>query len=103
MTNESANKTDINLSRTTDNASGDILPTPTKKIDLATVNDVRLEMASVYRGMKSGLIEPSDGTKLTYVLIAIGKMIAENDFEKRIEVLEVANQCKLEQLEANYF
>ena len=103
MTNESVKNTDTNFDTTIDNYSGDILPTPSKKIDLATINDVRLEMASVYRGMKSGLIEPSDGTKLTYVLIAIGKMIAENDFEKRIEVLEVANQCKLEQLEANHF
>lgn len=63
--------------RAIDNASGDILPNPVKKIDLATINDVRLEMASVYRGMKSGSFETSDGTKLVYVLGQIGKMILE--------------------------
>jgi len=103
MVNISGNNTDTATARTIDNASGDVLPTHNKKIDLATVNDVRLEMASVYRNMKSGRIEPSDGTKLTYVLIAIGKMIAENDFEKRIEALEIANQCKIEQWEASHF
>ena len=65
------------MCRTIDNASGDVLPTPAKKIDLATINDVRLEMASVYRGMKSGSVEAGDGTKLVYVLGQIGKMIAE--------------------------
>ena len=74
------NNSDINLSRTIDNASGDVLPTPAKKIDLATINDVRLEMASVYRGMKSGSVEASDGTKLVYVLSQIGKMIAEKQY-----------------------
>jgi hypothetical protein len=74
------NNSDINLSKTIDNASGDILTTPTKKIDLATINDVRLEMASVYRGMKSGSVEASDGTKLVYVLGQIGKMIAEKQY-----------------------
>ena len=83
-----ANNSDTDLTRTIDNASGDVYPTPSKKIDLATINDVRLEMASVYRGMKSGSIGTSDGTKLAYVLSQIAKMIAGNEFEKRIEALE---------------
>jgi hypothetical protein len=37
-------------------------------------------MASVYRGMKSGSVEASDGTKLVYVLGQIGKMIAEKQY-----------------------
>jgi len=77
MTTESVKNTDTKFATTIDNHSGDILPTPSKKIDLATINDVRLEMASVYRGMKSGSVEASDGTKLVYVLGQIGKMIAE--------------------------
>jgi hypothetical protein len=77
MTNIIDNFTDTEVSRTIDNASGDILPTPTKKIDLASINDVRLEMASVYRGMKSGSIETSEGTKMAYVLSQIAKLITE--------------------------
>ena len=81
-------KSDTKQSITIDNASGDVLPTRGKKIDLATINDVRLEMASVYRGMKSKTIETSDGTRLIYTLSAIGKMIESHDIEMRIEALE---------------
>jgi hypothetical protein len=88
MANALANNSDKDLPRIIDNASGDVLPTRGKKIDLATINDVRLEMASVYRGMRSGKIETSDGTKLAYVLSAIGKMIESHDIEMRIEALE---------------
>ncbi len=77
MANIIDNFTDTEVSRTIDNASGDILPTPTKKIDLASINDVRLEMASVYRGMKSGSIETSEGTKMAYVLSQVAKLITE--------------------------
>ena len=81
-------KSDTKQSITIDSASGDVLPTRGKKIDLATINDVRLEMASVYRGMKSKTIETSDGTRLIYTLSAIGKMIESHDIEMRIEALE---------------
>ncbi len=86
-----ADNTDTDLAVTMDDASGVVLPTPIKKIDLATIKDVRLEMASVYRSMKSGAIETSDGTKLVYVLSQIGKMITDHEFEKRIEALEANN------------
>ena len=72
---------------TIDNESGRLLPTP-KGIKLKTIDDVRVEMASVYRSMKSGGIETSDGTKLVYVLSAIAKAIEVNDIEKRITLLE---------------
>jgi hypothetical protein len=72
---------------TVDNSSGKLDPTPTK-IDLKTIDDVRLEMAKVYRAMKGGKIETSDGTKLVYVLGQIGKMIEDHDIEQRLSVLE---------------
>lgn len=81
-------ETDINEPMTIDNTSGKVLPTP-KGIKLKTIDDVRLEMASVYRSMKSGSIETSDGTKFIYALGAIGKMIEIHDIEKRIELLEM--------------
>lgn len=97
--------TDTNKPATIDNKSGKLLPTP-KKIDLATIDDVRLEMANVYRGMKAGSIETSDGTKLVYVLSAIAKAIETHDIEKRIELLECNggnNQRKLEPLKDDDF
>ena len=66
--------TDVNKPATIDNKSGKLLPSP-NKIDLATIDDVRLEMANVYRRMKAGIVEASDGTKLVYVLAQIGKAI----------------------------
>jgi len=72
---------------TVDNSSGRLDPTP-PKIDLKTIDDVRLEMAKVYREMKSCKIETSDGTKLVYVLGQIGKMIEVHDIEQRLTVLE---------------
>ena len=56
-------------------------------------------MARVYRGMKSGQMETSDGTKLVYVLVQIGKMIEVHDIEKRIELLEAGETGGLRKLE----
>ena len=89
------NKTDTKELVTIDNISGDVLPTRNIKIDLATIDDVRLEMASIYRGMKSGSIKTSDGTKLVYVLGAIGKMIEVHQIDQRLIALEtILNQRK---------
>ena len=63
------------------------LPIPTR-IDLKTIDDIRLEMARVYREMRASTIEAADGTKLVYVLSAIGKLIELHDIEKRITLLE---------------
>ena len=80
-------QTDIKEPVTVDNISGHILPSP-KGIKLKSIDDVRVEMASVYRGMKGGSIETSDGTKLVYVLSAIAKAIEIHDIEQRIKLLE---------------
>ena len=64
----------------------DIKPTPS--IHLKTIDDVRLEMAKVYRDMKSQKIPTHDGTRLVYVLAQIGKMIELHDIEKRINLIE---------------
>ena len=80
-------ETEFKEPMTIDNESGRLLPTP-KGFKLKTIDDVRVEMASVYRSMKSGGIETSDATKLVYVLSAIAKAIEVNDIEKRITLLE---------------
>ena len=63
------------------------LPTP-PRIDLKTIDDVRVEMARVYRDMRAGRIEASEGTKLAYVLGQLGKLIESGELEKRLEALE---------------
>ena len=55
---------------------------------LDTMQDVRREMAKLYRESRSGLLEVQDATKLTWCLQAIGKVIEGSDLEKRIEALE---------------
>ena len=81
------NDADIKEPVTVDNISGKVLPSP-RGIKLKSIDDVRVEMASVYRGMKGGSIETSDGTKLVYVLSAIAKAIEIHDIEQRIKLLE---------------
>ena len=69
-------------------------PTP-NRIDLKTIDDVRLEMARVYREMRSNTIEAQQGTRLVYVLSAIGKLIELHDIDNRLLALEaVLNQRK---------
>lgn len=67
-----------------------LLPTPCPTIHLKTLDDVRLEMAKVYRGMKTRKIDTQDGTRLTYVLAQIGKLIESSKIADRIEALERA-------------
>ena len=55
---------------------------------LDTLQDVRREMAKVYREARSGVVEVVDGTKLVWMLQAVGKVIEGSDLEKRIEILE---------------
>lgn len=81
------NDAGINAPVTVDNASGKVLATP-KKIDLKTIDSVRVEMAKVYRDMRSGKIETSDGSRLVYVLAQLGKLVELYDIEKRINLLE---------------
>jgi hypothetical protein len=62
-------------------------PTP-QKIRLHTADDVRVEMARVYREMRGGNLDMKKGCSLVYVLGQIGKLIEVSIVEKRIEQLE---------------
>lgn len=55
---------------------------------LDTLQDVKREMAKVYRESRSEIIDAQTGTKQIWMLQAIGKVISDSDLEKRIEVLE---------------
>jgi hypothetical protein len=55
---------------------------------LASLTEVRFEMARVYRQMRSGKVRTQDGTRLAYVLSMIGKLIEATDLQARLEALE---------------
>jgi hypothetical protein len=60
------------------------------KINLSTLDDVRLEMSKVYRSMKSGDRECQDGTRLVYVLGQIAKLHEITEVANRLAALERA-------------
>ena len=76
-----------------DAATGEVETLPPAKgqryrCKLDTMQDVKREMAKVYRESRSQLLDPADATKLVWMLQAVGKVIEGTDLEKRIEALE---------------
>ncbi len=69
----------------------EILDEPTPRINLATSEDIRREMAKVYRETRCNKILPANGTKLVYMLINILKAYELTEIEKRLTDLELAN------------
>lgn len=69
----------------------EVLEDPTPRINLATSEDIRREMAKVYRETRCNKILPANGTKLVYMLINILKAYEVNEIEKRLTDLELAN------------
>ncbi len=61
----------------------------TPRINLATSEDIRREMAKVYRETRCNKIMPSNGTKLVYMLISILKAYEVTEIEKRLTDLEL--------------
>jgi len=83
MTSQSIKKSpvDLNLIEVIDD------PIPSK-INLATSEDVRREMAKVYREARVGKVPISDATKFSYILTQILKAHELMVLESRLEVLE---------------
>jgi hypothetical protein len=71
--------------------STEILEDPTPRINLSTSEDIRREMAKVYRETRCNKILPTNGTKLVYMLINILKAYETTEIEKRLTDLELAN------------
>jgi len=72
---------------TLDGSTLRVIPTP-RRIDLATLEQVRSEMARVYRESRSGKLDSQEASRFTYILSQIGKMIELAVLERRIERLE---------------
>lgn len=62
-------------------------PTP-PKINLSSCEDIRREMARVYREARSGKLPIGDATRLSYILVQIIKAHELMVLEKRINALE---------------
>lgn len=76
---------------TVDGTTGKPDPTP-PKIKLNSIEDVRREMATVYREARSGKIDISDAGRFAYVLTNIAKLIEAETIEKRIAALEAQQE-----------
>ena len=81
-----SDKTDL---QTIDGATGKVVPT-SRRIDLSSLRDIRLELAAVYRLMDSGGIPSQEGTRRAYVLKMIGDVLVSAELERRI--IELENQ-----------
>ena len=75
--------------QTIDGATGKVVPT-SRRIDLSSLRDVRLELAAVYRLMDSGSIPSQEGTRRAYVLKLIHDVVISAELERRI--IELENQ-----------
>ena len=76
-----------NSSVTIDGTTGQPDPTP-PRIKLSSIEDVRREMATIYREARAGRVDIGDAGRLAYILAGIGKMIEIVELEKRLEKLE---------------
>ena len=71
-----------------DNDSKEIDATPPRTA-LTKLEHVRDELARVYRHARMGKVETSEATRLTYMLVALSKIIESSDIEARLDLLEL--------------
>lgn len=64
------------------------LPAKYARAKLNTAYEIADEIARVYRLAKSGRMDASIATKLTYILATMAKVRSDGELERRIEALE---------------
>jgi predicted nucleic acid-binding protein len=69
----------------------ELIEDPLPRINLSTSDDIRREMARVYRETRLNKILPNNGSKLVYMLINILKAYEVTEIEKRLVDLEKAH------------
>lgn len=82
----------MNTEEAHDSTQGGDDPPSRLRLKLATAEDVRRELARIYREGKSGRRDVSDVSKLANVLQILGRAIAADDLEARIKALEDRKQ-----------
>lgn len=65
---------------------------PRLRIKLKTIDDVRAEMARLYREGKAGIRGVADVSRLANVLALLGRLIEGSDLEKRIAAIEESEE-----------
>jgi hypothetical protein len=60
------------------------------RLPLAAIEDVRRELARVYREAKSGRRDVQDASRLAHILSVLARLIEGADLERRIATLEAA-------------
>jgi hypothetical protein len=73
------------------NAYSEFSEKPTPRINLSTSEDIRREMAKVYRDSRLQKILPSEGTKLVFMLSQILKAHELYIIEKKLSELELSH------------
>jgi predicted nucleic acid-binding protein len=71
--------------------STEILEDPSPRINLSTSEDIRREMAKVYRETRCNKILPTNATKLVFILMSILKAYEVSEMEQRLTDLELAH------------
>jgi len=69
----------------------EVSDTPTPRINLSTSEDVRREMARIYREARNKTLAANEATKLTYILTQILRATEIYLLEKRLVELELAH------------
>lgn len=64
---------------------------PRLRLKLNSIDDVKAEMARLYREGKAGQRDVQDVSRLANVLALLARMIEGSDLEKRIAALEGGN------------
>ncbi len=76
------------MKRTRTSPSDGALPPVRLRLRLNTIDDVKAEMARLYREGKAGTRDVSDVSRLANVLSLLGRLIEGSDLEKRLLKLE---------------
>ena len=56
---------------------------------LGTLRGIRRELAALYAACKAGAVDPSDATKMAFILRSTAATLMEGELEQRIRSLEV--------------
>ena len=64
------------------------LPKPTRGVTLKSLRHVRIELCNVYNAVKQGRMDSQEGSRRTYILGQIGKVIEVAELERRLDQLE---------------
>jgi hypothetical protein len=65
-------------------------PSP-RRINLDSLDNVRREVARLYREARSGMLPTSEATRLAFLLQVLAKLHEVTTLERRIAALEVAH------------